>query len=231
MTIASSSACSSSVRIGGRPPFQLSLKLDRHEAAKLLPARVNSVAFTSVVSDAGTMLTQARLEMLPGDKRLLSVKLPKDAKFWFAFVNQNGVWPWRERDEILIPLEQQSRNGKLVPVEIFYSSQVGQPAAGAANLELLAPKFDLPLENISWHLHLSDKWRVKDWAGTLQLQGETVTPVATTTMAINTRPHVRCRGNFTANSRYFAGANTPGTRTARMSAPTKIEISFRLISI
>jgi hypothetical protein len=125
------------------------------------------------------MLTEARLEMLPGDKRLLSVKLPKDAKFWFAFVNQNGVWPWREKDEILIPLEQQSRNGKPVPVEIFYSSQVGQPALGSPNLELLAPKFDLPLENISWRLHLSEKWRVKDWTGTMQLQGELVTAVAT----------------------------------------------------
>ncbi|MEY4386847.1 MAG: hypothetical protein RLY20_2130, partial [Verrucomicrobiota bacterium] len=162
------------------PAFQLPLKLDRHEAAKLLPARVNNVTFTSVISDAGTMLTQARLEMLPGDKRLLSVKLPKDAKFWFAFVNQNGVWPWREKDEILIPLEQQSRNGKPVPVEIFYSSQVGQPASGTPNLELLAPKFDLPLENISWRLHLSEKWHVKDWTATMQLQGESVTPVATT---------------------------------------------------
>ena len=48
--------------------FQLPLKLERHEAAKLLPARVNNVTFTSVISDAGAMLTQARLEILPGDK-------------------------------------------------------------------------------------------------------------------------------------------------------------------
>ena len=78
------------------------------------------------------MLTQVRLEMLPGDKRLLNLTLPKDARFWFAFVNQNGVWPWREQDRILIPLEQQSRGGKAMPVEIFYSSQVGEPAAALA---------------------------------------------------------------------------------------------------
>ena len=78
--------------------LHLPLKLDRHEAVKLLPARVNNITLTSVISDAGVMLTQVRLEMLPGDKRLLSVKLPKDAHYWFAFVNQNGVWPWREQD-------------------------------------------------------------------------------------------------------------------------------------
>jgi hypothetical protein len=135
---------------------------------------------TSVISDAGVMLTQVQLEMLPGDKRLLSVKLPKDAHYWFAFVNQNGVWPWRAGDSILIPLEQQSRDGKPVPVEIFYSSQVGQPGGRALDLELLAPKFDLPLENIMWRVHLNDKWQVNNWTGTLQLQEQQVAPVATT---------------------------------------------------
>jgi hypothetical protein len=141
---------------------------------KLLPARVHNITFSSVISDAGVMLTQARLEMSPGDKRLLHVKLPKGASYWFAFVNQNGVWPWREGDTVLIPLEQQSRNDKPVPVEIFYSSQAGKPGAGELDLELLAPKFDLPLENISWHVYLNDKWNVKNWKGTLQLTDQQV---------------------------------------------------------
>ncbi len=158
------------------PAFTLPLKLDRHEAVKLLPARVNNLILTSVISDAGTMLTQVRLEMLPGDKRLLSVKLPRGAQYWFAFVNQNGVWPWRDGEAILIPLEQQSRRDQPVPVEIFYSSQVGQPGRGELDLQLLAPKFDLPLENITWRVHLNDKWQVNHWTGTLQLQAQQVAP-------------------------------------------------------
>ena len=79
------------------PSFQLPLKLERHQAAKLLPARVNNITFQSVISDDGVMLTRTRLEILPGDKRLLSVTLPPEARFWFAFVNDSGVWPWRER--------------------------------------------------------------------------------------------------------------------------------------
>jgi hypothetical protein len=148
------------------PGFELALTLNRHEAVKLLPARVHNITFTSVISDAGVMLTQARREMTPGDKRLLHVKLPPEARYWFAFVNQNGVWPWREGDAILIPLDQQSRGGKPVPVETFYSSQVGRPGSRALDLELLAPKFDLPLENISWRVHLNDKWQLNNWSGT-----------------------------------------------------------------
>ncbi len=63
------------------PSFELPLKLERHEAAKLLPAQVQSVNFTSVISDDGVMLTQAHLEMIPGDKRLLYVTLPAGLPF------------------------------------------------------------------------------------------------------------------------------------------------------
>jgi hypothetical protein len=160
------------------PSFQLPLKLDRHEAARLLPARVNNITLTSVISDDGVMLTQVRLEMLPGDKRLLHLTLPQDARFWFAFVNRNGVWPWREQDRILIPLEQQSRGGKAVPVELFYSSQIGKPGIRSLDLSLLAPKFDLPLENITWRVYLSEKWKVRNWTGTLQLDEEQIVPRA-----------------------------------------------------
>ncbi len=152
------------------PDFQLALALDRHEAARLLPARVNSVTLNSVVSDAGVMLTHVRLEMLPGDKRLLQLTLPPGAEFWFAFVNQNGAWPWREQDRILIPLEQESRSGKTVPVELFYSRQAGSPGTRSLDLNLLAPKFDLPLENVTWHIHLNEKWQVRRHAGTLEYQ-------------------------------------------------------------
>jgi hypothetical protein len=35
---------------------------------------------------------------------------------------------------------------------------------------LQAAKFDLPLENITWRVYLNEKWQLKDWTGTLQLQ-------------------------------------------------------------
>ncbi len=152
------------------PVFQLPLRLDRHEAAKLLPARVNGVGLTSVVSDDGVILTHARLQMIPGDKQLLHLTLPDQARFWFAFVAQNSVWPWRERDQILIPLEQHSKTGEPVMVEFFYSSRTSGTKRSALDLSLLGPRFDLPLENITWRVFLSEKWQLKDWSGSLQLQ-------------------------------------------------------------
>ena len=149
--------------------FVLPVKVQRHEAAKLLAARVNKTTLKSVVSDDGMMLTQVRLDLVPGDKRLLKVTLPKDAKFWFAFVNQNGVAPWIEQDRILIPLEQQSKPDEPIAVELFYSSAVGGARGRALDMNLLGPKFDLPLEDITWQVFLNEKWQVQDWKGTLQL--------------------------------------------------------------
>src|SRR6185503_20826188 len=150
------------------PVFQLAVKVQRHEAAKLLPARVNHVLLKSVVSDDGMMLTHTRLDMVPGDKRLLKVTLPAKAQFWFAFVNQSGVAPWLEKsaagvspanaagnnrqrnaggtlagDTILIPLEQQVKPDAIA-VEFFFSSDVGPTRARALDLKLHGPKFDLP---------------------------------------------------------------------------------------
>ena len=162
------------------PSFQLVLKLERHEAAQLLPARVKSVAFNSVISDEAVMLTHVRLEMQPGDKRLLAVTLPKDAQFWFAFVHQNGVWPWREKDRILIPIEQPAQDGKPLAVELFYTCRIGTAGASPLNLALQAPKFDLPLEDVTWRVILSEKWQVKHAEGSLQFKQDQVTGSAGT---------------------------------------------------
>lgn len=162
------------------PAFQLSLNVERHPAARLLPARVQKVSLSSVISDNGVMLTQVRMEMIPGDKRLLHLTLPSQARFWFAFVNQAGVSPWREQDRILIPLELPSHTRKALVLEFFYSGQIGTATPRALDLELLAPKFDLPLEDVTWRVFLNEKWRLEDWAGSLQLAGQQVTPLAAT---------------------------------------------------
>lgn len=155
------------------PSYQLALQLERHEATKLLPARVNNVTLYSVISDEGVMLTQVTMDLVPGDKRLLNFTLPQDSQFWFAFVNQKGVWPWRDKDKILVPLEQQSRADQATTVELFYSSRIGNSGGRGLDLALNGPKFDLPLENISWKVYLNEKWELRNWKGTLQLQEDT----------------------------------------------------------
>ena len=82
------------------------------------------------------MLTQVRLEIVPGDKRLLKLTLPKDARFWFAFVNQNGVWPWREQDQHPDPARAAVARRQSHPRwRSFYSSRIGSARPSLLDLE------------------------------------------------------------------------------------------------
>jgi hypothetical protein len=154
------------------PAFALTLQLDRRDAVRLLPARVNRVNLTSVVADEGVMLTQVRLELTPGDKRLLHLTLPPNARFWFAFVNQNGVWPWRDGDQFLIPLEPQARHRDITLVEFLYTLPTAPARGRTLTLAAAGPQFDLPLENITWQLYLDPRWHVRHSDGTLQFREE-----------------------------------------------------------
>jgi len=76
----------------------------------------------------------------------------------------------------LIPLEPSRLGGRsgnsAIPVEVYYSSRIGAASPHLLDLQLLAPKFDLPLENIVWRVSLSEKWKLQDWSGSLQLEQE-----------------------------------------------------------
>jgi hypothetical protein len=155
-----------------QPEFGLELDVIRHEAALVLPARVESVKLTSVVSESGAVLTQVRLRVYPGDKRMLHLKLPAQARFWFAFSDQRSIRPWLEGDEILLPLEENSRPGEPASLEFYYSAMPGKSGSGTGHQRLVGPEFDLPLEDITWDVFLPAPVRLTDWTGSLQLRGE-----------------------------------------------------------
>ena len=153
-----------------QPDYVFQLDVIRHDVAKLLPARVESATLTSIVSDAGAMLTEVRIQLYPGDKRLLHLKLPKDAQFWFAFANQRSVLPWSEEDEILLPIEENTIAGEPASLEFYFSSRTRLSGMRSQLYSLIGPEFDLPLENISWRVFVPERLEVKDSTGSLLLQ-------------------------------------------------------------
>ena len=154
--------------------FELPLTVSRHDVAKVLPARVEQVDLTSVIAPSGEMLTEGRLLIRPGDKRLLRLKLPASGRFWYAFVNGQSAWPWREGDQTLLLLEKNSDPSKPALVEFFYTCQTGAQGARGFTHQLLGPSFDLPLENITWRVFVPENWQVQDWESSLQLRSESI---------------------------------------------------------
>jgi len=165
--------------------FELPVALSRHEVAKVLPARVERVDLTSVVAPSGEMLTETRLFLWPGDKRLLHLKLPAGGQFWYGFVNGQSAWPWGEGGEILLLLEKNSDPRQPTSVEFFYTCQTAKQRARGYTHQLLGPSFDLPLENITWRVFVPENWDVTDWDSTLQLRDQRLValPAAATVQA------------------------------------------------
>ncbi len=159
------------------PTFQASVEIVRHEIARTLPSRVLKLTLTSVLSEEGTALTHAHLVLIPGENQLLRLNLPTNAVFWFAFVDNHSVRPWRDNDRLLIPLERTARLSKPVTVEWLYDSRAGSSASRNLDLSLIGPRLDLPLENILWHVFLDPKWVLNNSSGQLQLQEHSVRTV------------------------------------------------------
>ncbi len=136
-------------------PFTLPVAIIRHETAEQLPARVESATIQTILTGSGAMLTQATLRLDPGDKRHLTVTLPKGALFWFASVNSVSARPWREGDNLLIPLEKPLENDQPTELSFTYSTpDTSRSLPG--DIRLAGPSFDLPLKDIRWTIQLPE---------------------------------------------------------------------------
>ena len=152
------------------PSFIAQVQLHRHGVARVLPARVERLTLTTVPSHDGALLTRAEMVLIPGDRRMLPITLPKGAEYWSAFVGGSSARSWREADRILIPLEQPAKAVEPVTVEFYFSSPPLTPNGRTRELALACPQFDLPLENIRWHVYLDSQWEMKSWKGGLQFE-------------------------------------------------------------
>jgi len=142
-------------------PFTLPVQIIRHETAELLPAQVESATLHTILTDTDMMLTQATLQIDPGDKRHLRVTLPNGGTFWFATVNSVSARPWKEGNDLLIPLEKPLESNQASVLSFTYSTS-GQGNRLPNDFRLIGPSFDLPLKDIRWTIDLPDGRIVKE---------------------------------------------------------------------
>jgi len=134
-----------------RPDYQLDLSVVRHDPASVLPASINQVRMTSVVSSGGKMLTRVMLEVVAGNSlRSLDFKLPgKGDELWTVLVDGKEVSTWSTEDFYCIPLEGQESDRKTM-VDITYAGSFSKGGLFVSKHKFEAPRFKLPLNNIEW---------------------------------------------------------------------------------
>jgi len=151
-----------------RKGYELALSVVRHGSADVLPANIEKVSMTSVVSPSGRLLTRIVAQMTVGDLRFLKLSLPnKNDTLWTVLVDGREVATSRDGELYCIPLEEQEGGG---------SSTVDLVCAGSSRTggflreqRFKAPKFEgLPLDDIEWNFYVQPDLRYYGFGGTME---------------------------------------------------------------
>lgn len=146
-------------------PYDITIKVVRHEGVKVFEATIKSTDITSVLNEDGQIFSKATFQVTNTKKQFLEVTLPKNSEIWSVFVDGRSVKP-AVTDEKLnkysIPLSKSTASetgGKTFPLEIVYftNSKFVIPtwALGMVDIKAISPELDT--NSIRWTLYYPQK--------------------------------------------------------------------------
>ena len=155
--------------------YDLALDVQRYAAEPVLEAVADRTQITSVLTEAGEMLTQASFMVKNNEKQFQRFQLPKDAKLWGCYVNGQPAKPERNNDWVLVPLPRDVDRDQAFAVDIMYAQTNGALAAHwSETLELNAPRTDVPNTYAEWQLFVPSSFRLSHFGGSMNIaQGTT----------------------------------------------------------
>lgn len=194
-----------------KPDYALDLSVVRHKAAQVLPASVNQMHITSVMSTGGKLLTRVGLELVVGDLRFLKLSLPKpEDRLWTVLVNGKEVTTSRDGKLYCIPLEDQ-QGDQVTKVEFVYAGSTTSWMLWNKE-EYQAPKLvGLPLKNIDWLFYALPGKKYYGFDGTME--------------------HVKDYSEIVAifNVDKYQDVNKVASRAQLETAKQKLEVGQRMI--
>lgn len=154
-----------------RPDYVLPLSVVRHGSADVLPASIEQMHMTSVLSQNKRLLTRVKLQITVGDLRFLQLQLPNPHdELWTVLVNGKETLAARDAERYRIPLEQEGES--LTAVELIYAGTDSGRRLGRRQ-KYVAPRFlGLPLNNIEWMFYVDTGLKYHGFEGTLTLEEE-----------------------------------------------------------
>jgi hypothetical protein len=168
------------------PDAPLTLDVRRHAVADSLKLRVKQGRMTTVLgtnsngsgsgSGSGSAVTEALFSVDVVEQSTLELKLPKLARLFGVFVNDQSVNTVVEEDAYRFHVKARE-DSPTASIRITWSVALN----GSANQwRLLGPELGIPLENISWNIIVPDGFEFDLESGSLQqVEGSTDSKVFT----------------------------------------------------
>ncbi|MBX3745249.1 MAG: hypothetical protein KF833_08045 [Verrucomicrobiae bacterium] len=157
--------------------FQVPLTLIRHDESPTLDAVTDRTQLTTVLTDAGELLTQAGFMVKNNDRQYQRFHLPRGAELWGAYVNGDPVKAERDGDWLLVALPRRPDRDEPFAVDLKYAESIAAPGRFfPQRLRLAAPGTDVPSTYAEWELFVPDSRRLSRFAGSMTpVQGTTYT--------------------------------------------------------
>lgn len=155
--------------------YSLAVDVKRYAEASVLSAVADRTQLTSVLTDAGELLTQATFMVKNNDKQSQRFLLPKGANFWNCYVNGQPAKPERDNDWLIVPLPRGLNRDEAFAVDIVYAqTNIMAKANWSQALNLRAPQTDVPNTYAEWQLYTPATKRLSGFAGSMSVaQGTT----------------------------------------------------------
>ncbi|CAN5578518.1 hypothetical protein BH09VER1_BH09VER1_32070 [soil metagenome] len=147
----------------------LAVNIQRHNVADALKLRVTKGDLTTLFSPLGPSLTSVQLVVEVVEKSSLRINLPKDARLFSAFVNEESVSVVREGDAYLLNVSPNTDADRSAKVRLIYSV----PDAQSGSIELIGPRLNVPLVNVSWRVIVPPGYSLANYRGSLRLEEQT----------------------------------------------------------
>jgi prepilin-type processing-associated H-X9-DG protein len=155
--------------------YDLAVDVKRYNQERVLEAVADRTQITSVLTEAGQMLTQASFMVKNNEKQFQAFILPRNTKLWGCYVNGLPVKPEQNGSQVLVPLPRGADRDQAFAVDIMYDEAKGALAAGwSKTLELAAPRTDVPNTYAEWQLFVPASLRLSGFGGNMNVaQGTT----------------------------------------------------------
>jgi len=148
--------------------YELTVDINRFDELPILEAVADRTQLTTVLTDAGQLLTQASFMVKNNDKQFQTFTLPSGADFWSCFVRGEPAKPERSGNKLLVPLPRGINRDEAFAVDIVYAQQIGTlKQLTPRRIALAAPVTDVQATYAEWELFVPSTHRLADFGGNM----------------------------------------------------------------
>jgi hypothetical protein len=149
-------------------PYSLNIAALPHNAAEVTTAVVESVRFSTTVTEEGNMITDMVCMLRNSRQQYLDLRLPAGSRIWHAFVGQETVSPLTDGEVTKIPVARLGDDTNApFEVRIRYSDE--RPKLGrVGSIKLESPIRDIDIMRLGWTLVLPESYDVVHATGNIR---------------------------------------------------------------